>query len=245
MCRLVALLLLLFSARATAEIIKGVNFIVTADDEELANRVLEEAEMMREHAALAYLGTTLPAGEGQTVIHVTLRDYGEWACFWRKSRPGRKFNHIYVKTDRERAAANPLWHEIVHLVFEIRFGGELPLWADEGFASMQDDEMRKQDRAILSQRWVHSGHWPDLKTVFDATSFSSSDVESYAAANSATRFLLTQGDAPQVLDFAMYGKQHGWDAAAQKYYGASLSQIQRAWQEWVKQPQFVSAQPES
>jgi hypothetical protein len=244
MTRMSWLLVLLVSLPAvstTAEIVNGVNFVVMADDEELARRVLHEAEIARQHAALACLAETLPAGEGRTVINVMVSDYRERAFFWPKDRPGRTFHNIHLTTSRDRVAAHALWHEIVHLVLEVRFGGELPLWADEGFASMQDDEGRKQDRAELARRWMHRGNWPDLKTVFNATTFGSADVEHYAAANSVTRFLLTRGDAPAVLAFACDGKRLGWDAAARKHYRVTLAQLQQQWQHWVQQPMLASS----
>jgi hypothetical protein len=233
------LLVLVPAVRATAEIVHGTNFVVMADDAELARRVLEEAETARQHVALAYLAQTLPAGEGRTIVNVVVNNYRERAFFWRKDRPGRTFHNIHLTTRPDRVAAHALWHEVVHLVFEARFRGELPVWADEGFASFQDDEGRKQDRAELARRWIHRGGWPDLKAVFNAQSFGSAEVERYAAANSVTRFLLTRGDAPTVLAFAMDGKRVGWDAAARKHYRLSLSQLQRGWQSWVQQPMLA------
>ena len=76
--------------------------------------------------------------------------------------------------------------------------------------------------------------------ILESGTFSSSDAESYTAANSITRFLLTRGDASTVIEFAMQGKRNNWDAAAHRFYGASLSQIQREWEDWVRQPRLAA-----
>jgi hypothetical protein len=209
------------------------NFIVVAPDEMLAAEVLHEAELLRKHVALAYLGEELPAGVGQTIISVELSDTEDRATFWPVDHPLRTHHRLWLTTSRETATGPKLAHEITHLVLHVRYGDQLPAWVDEGFASMQDGPERVATRERILQDTAFVRRWPITEVLSRKVRISAHDQDAYAAAASLTEFLVARGDAPQALKFAAQGTKHGWEQAARINYGMSLSELETTWQKWL------------
>jgi hypothetical protein len=209
------------------------NFIVVAPDEMLAAEVLHEAEVLRKHIALAYLGEELPVGVGETIISVELADTEDRATFWPVDHPLRTRHRLWLTTSRETATGPKLAHEITHLVLRVRYGDQLPAWVDEGFASMQDGPGRAALRERVLREPSFMSRWPITKVLSLHNRISAHDQDAYTAAASLTEFLVTQGDAPQTLKFAVHGMKHGWEQAARINYGSPLSELENAWRKWL------------
>jgi len=224
---------LVFAPGVKGEIVSTKNFFVVAPDELLAAEVLREAELLRKHIALAYLGKELPAGVGQTIISVELSDTEDRATFWPVDHPLRKRHRLWLTTSRESATGPKLAHEITHLVLRVRYGDQLPAWVDEGFASMQDGPERVAIRERILQDASFVRRWPIAEVIARRDRISAHDQDAYAAAASLTRFLVARSDAPQTLEFASQGAKLGWDQAARTSYGMSLSELESGWHGWL------------
>src|SRR6185295_18569994 len=98
---------------------------------------------------------------------------------------------------------------------------------EEGIASQYDDPVR---RARTPARPVQ------LARLLASKSIPARDQDTYAAATSLVEFLLTKGSKQKVVEFAMAGKAHGWDAALRQHYRIeSVSELEHAWQAWTRQ----------
>jgi hypothetical protein len=213
------------------------NFIVLAPDRPLAEQVAARADAFREHVAEAWFGEALPPGAGAAVIHVELSDTQNTGFTWPKDSPNRKLHLVWLRTTRQAATAEALYHEVVHVVLATRFPDGLPAWVEEGIASRNDDPERIHVRRQLIRRYAQTGNWPDCSRVFTAESIAPADQAAYSVAASVTDFLLARGDKPTLLRFAVSGKQSGWDRALRQHYGlAGMADLERAWQAWASRP---------
>jgi hypothetical protein len=223
-------------ARLDTGIAGSKNFTVIAPrGDGLADRVLSRADELRKEIALAWLGEELPEGQGLTHITVKLakdKDEGlTWLCG--PGRAVRGAHRMWLETTAERAVGSTLEHEVTHIVLAVRFPKGTPAWANEGIASLADDEERHRTRRELLRQWARTGQWPSLDKVLYQRTISPSDQAGYAAAVSLTEFLLTKGDRREMIDFLEQSAQDGWDAALAKHYGiANVGELQRQWQQW-------------
>jgi hypothetical protein len=213
------------------------NFTVLAPrGDHLADKILSRAEELRREIALDWLGEELPEGKGLT--HITLKiskdkDEGlTLLCGPGRATPGD--NRLWLETSPERATGTTLAHEVTHIVMAVRFPKGLPVWANEGMASLQDDEERHKAKQELVRQWARSGQWPSLDRLLYLREMPPSDQASYAAAVSLTEFLLSKGERRALIDCIEQSQQDGWNAALGKCYGiASIAELQRQWQEWA------------
>ena len=210
------------------------NFIVMAPDQPLADEVRDAAEGLRKQIALEWLGAELPPGKGRTVISVNIVEAANRGLTWLIDHPKRKMHSTWLTTSREGATGPLLAHEIVHVVLGTYFPGGLPAWANEGIASLQDGPKRDAIRDRILGSWARDASWPDIAQVLGAQTLPGSDQRAYAVAVSLTRYLLTRGDKPQFLRFAVEGKEQGWDEALRTHYRIqSVEELQASWQAWL------------
>lgn len=236
-----ALALWAVPARA-AGFARNADFIVFADDQPLAEAVIAKASQYRKELALRWLGEELPPAVGRTVINVTISDREDRGLIWPADGPGRQVHNIWLTTSRQRALGSTLKHEIAHAVLATRYPRELPVFVNEAVANLQDDEERKEIRQRTIGWFARTGNWPPIREVFEADVISSVDSASYAVASSVTEYLCTRSSETKFLEFAIAGKQHGWDAALRSHYGInSVEQLQQLWQQWVLQT--IQARP--
>ena len=210
------------------------NFIVLAPDQRTAEQVLDQAERFRKELAVRWLGEALPAGVGRALVCVKLSYANSDGGFWPIDDARRKLHRLRVTMAPDKSLTHILAHETTHLILEIGFHGELPIWADEGIAMLQDEEQLDCARLKIIERYARTHNWPDLRKVLQAERIKG-DLESYAIAASLTNFLLTRGDAAKLFRFALAGKTGGWDSAALKHYALTVGELQSMWQAWAAQ----------
>ena len=225
------------SGRFDTGIAGGKNFTVVAPrGDHLAEKVVARAEELRKEIALAWLGEELADGKGRT--HITLelakdKDQGlTWLC-----GPGRQVrgdHRMFLTTSAERATGSTLAHEVTHVVLAVRFPQGMPAWANEGIASLADDDERHETRRRLSGEWARESRWPSLEQVLYQRTIQPSDQAAYTAAASLVEFLLEKGDRRALVGFVGQAQQDGWDSALRTSYGIPrVADLQRQWQEWV------------
>lgn len=233
-------LAVLLGSLAIASAAKGAGFAhsangnVLAPDQATAEAVLAKAEEYRRQVALQWLGAELPPGVGAVAIHVQFSSAEDTGLTLAIDNPQRKFHRIWLITDRQRALGSTLHHEMVHAVLATRFPGQLPAWSDEGIAGTKDDPQRVALRRRIVEQFAQTAAWPALRTLFEAKQISANDEAAYSVASSVMEFLLARGDRPTFLQFAVAGREMGWDRAVQDHYGfRSVADLQIAWQRWA------------
>lgn len=231
-------LLMLHATALAAEpgpaLAQNANFVVHAPTRELAEAVLHRAEALRDELAAAWLGETLPPSVGQALIHVKLSASQDKGLAWVADSPKRLSHIVWLTTSAERATGGTLAHEMVHVVLATRYPGQIPAWANEGAASLEDDAARLAVRRQILHWYARTGNWPSLKDLLDAPRIAPQDERSYALAASLTEFLLERGQRNRLLEFARSGRRTGWEAALRRCYGIdSLETLDHQWRRWV------------
>ncbi len=230
-------LLVCFSAipGRSADMAIGTNFTVLAPSQALADAVANRAEAFRKQSALEWLGKELPDRKGRSLITVDITSEKDEGLTWPIDSPERTLHQIWLTTSTERALGTTLHHEVIHTVLDSHFYPEsLPAWASEGIASQADDNGRKENQRQILVRWWQTGHWPGLRSLFEAAGIGHDNLGRYAAASSVTEFLVARGGKTRVVEFAGNGPKRGWDQAASDYYGVhDMAELQTAWQNWV------------
>ena len=144
----------------------------------LAEKVLDQSEKLRKKIALEWTGNLIQDGIEVTHIHIEI-DETKDDGFTLLAGPGRRFsgdNRMWLTTSRTRAVGSTLAHEITHVVLAARFPAGMPVWANEGIASLQDDDERKASRKKLLRALTQQKKWPSLTRVLDLKSMPSSDT---------------------------------------------------------------------
>ena len=232
----VTLLILVNSQCYGAGLAHSPNFIVSADDQALADAVLAKAETCRNDLAQEWLGDKLPVDAKRVVIHVILskeKDFGLTRI--EEDKDENKCHSVWIVTSSDRINST-LAHEMTHIVFGCKHHKRIPIWANEGAASLQDDPERIGIRRRIIADLAQKRNWPDLITILESSSFLTSDQLSYSVSASVTQFLLSLDTKPTFLQFTVDGKAKGWDAALSRHYGMrNIRELQARWQEWVQQ----------
>jgi hypothetical protein len=234
----VALFLATLAGSATAaEFARSPNFMILADERELAEAVLARAEQYRREIAVEWLGEPLPEGIGAAMINVRLTSDEDNALTWPTDPASqRQFHRVWLNGTRQQVTGPVLKHELTHVVLATWLPQRLAPWADEGVASRYDDANRAAQRRQAVQWFVRTGDWPRLERVLNAETITADDAASYAIAASLADFLLERGNRATLLRFAVDGGSRGWDAALESHYGlADVADLQTAWQDWASE----------
>ncbi len=225
---------LVSAAPAEPGLASSPNFIVHAPSQQLADSMLAKAEIYRRDLATAWLGETLPTGDGPVIVHLQLSNEHDHAAMLPLEKPRRSHHVVWLKTNASMAQGPTLAHELLHCVLATRFGPRLPVFAQEGCASEQDDAEVLAVRRHKLGEMVSTGRWPALRGVLDAPHFAATDQTSYTVACSLADFLFTQGSRPRFLQFAMDGATGDWDSAVRRNYNFdSLATLETQWQRWA------------
>lgn len=230
---LVGVGLALFSgSAAAAEFARSANFIVLADDAELAEEVLTQAERYRRQIAEEWLGEALPEGVGAAMINVRISSTEDSGLTWPTDpASARRYHRVWLTTSQAQATGAVLKHELTHVVLATWMPQRLPPWADEGAASRYDDVSRVAQRRRALEWFARSENWPRLIHVLEDDTITAGELTSYTVAASLSDFLLQRGDRATLLRFAAAGRRLGWDEALKTHYRIEdVSELQLAWQ---------------
>jgi hypothetical protein len=230
---LVGVVLALHSGSTFAsEFARSANFIVLADDAELAGQVLAQAERYRREIAEEWLGEALPDGIGAAMINVRISATEDSGLTWPTDpASARRYHRVWLTTSPAHATGAVLKHELTHVVLATWMPERLPPWAEEGAASAYDDASRVAQRRRALEWFARSGNWPRLIHVLEDDTITADDLTSYAVAASLSELLLQRGDRATLLRFAADGRRLGWDEALRTHYRIEdVNALQLAWQ---------------
>ncbi len=233
---------LVAAAPADIGLASSANFIVHAPDHRIAEDVLRHAEQYRVQLAQAWLGHTLPEGEGPVIIHVRISPDEDHAAMLPLKRPHRTHHIIWLKTSEQLACGATLAHELLHCILATKFGERLPAFAQEGCAGLEDDAAVRAVRRRILADMAFSGQYPQLRSVLDRQLIPANDQTAYTVSCSLAEFLFARGSRGTFLQFAVDGAGGNWDAAARRHYGySSLSALEADWQRWVSNQMRLAA----
>ncbi len=220
------------------------NFIVhSSSSDQIASEVCVAAETYRRDLAIQWLGHELPPWREPCPINLSrVRPQepasGKTSFYFRGSEP---FGwDMEVNGTRERVLDSVLPHEITHTIFATHFGAPLPRWADEGGCTTVEhaSEKAKQDANLI--RFLKGNKGISFNKMFAMKEYPREMLPLYAQGHSLTRFLIMLGGEkgrPKFVNYVADGmRQNNWTRATSEHYGyRSLSDLQVAWLEWVKQ----------
>jgi hypothetical protein len=221
------------------------NFTVLAEDQALAQAILDRAEQYRRQVAVEWLGTELPPSVGRARITQTRKEQNVPTFTWtvdRESGGDRKEHSVYISGEGEELVGPALCHEVAHVVFATQFAGRLPAWIDEGIASRYDDEDRKETRRKILDWYARSENWPRLKLLVESEQILAQDQASYSVAASVVEYLLSLDSREKLLEFAQAASREGCDAALRRHYKiGGVEELQSRWQAWAAAPVRVAS----
>lgn len=217
------------------------NFVVTAPTEEIAEQVGEVAEFYRHELAIAWLGEALPRWYRPCPISVKVGQIGAGGATTFTFEGGEVFGwRMNVQGSLERILDSVIPHEVSHTIFACHFRCPLPRWADEGAATLVENESERMrqtkllDQVINTQRRIPL---PQLLAIKEYPEDMQQVLTLYAEGYSLASFLVQQkGDEGKAvyLDFLADALKGDWAQAFRRHYGyENLERVERDWHGWV------------
>lgn len=217
------------------------NFIVTAPNQQIAQKVGEYAERWRREKAMEWLGREMPPWGKKCPLTVNVTPSGSSGETTFAFDNGAILDQrMLVSGTLERIVNSVLPHEITHTVFAYRFRQPLPRWADEGGSVLSEDDHERKKHDDLIRRYLAQGNQAyRLRTLMTMMTYprTGEDVITlYAEGYSVVRFLVESSNKRAFLDFLADGiqPQIGWDRALQKHYNLrNIEQLEQVWLKWM------------
>ncbi len=226
------------------------NFVVSASDRNLAQKVAAEAERFRKELAVEWLGRELGPWQEKCPIQVELGMHagGETSFAFITDQSGRGTPvswqmKIFGPPDRLLDAVLP--HEVTHTIFATHFGRPLPRWADEGACTTveHESERKKNHGMLMDFLSGQPSRGIPFNRMFTMRDYPHDILPLYAQGYSLAKFLIMKKGRRYFLNYVEAGMQaesrgnvlRMWDKATEKYYGyENLSDLQVAWLDWVR-----------
>src|SRR5436190_15889327 len=121
------------------------NFLVNAQDQQVAKKVGDLAEVYRRDKAIMWLGQEMPAWPQPCPLYVTVNMEGPSGATSFQFGQGRVLGmKMEIQGPLDRLLASVLPHEITHTVFAHHFRRALPRWADEGGSVLSEDDLERE-----------------------------------------------------------------------------------------------------
>jgi hypothetical protein len=259
--RLTALLIVAFPAAGTvhAATFRTANFVVTAPNQNLAQRFGEAAEKFRQEKAMQWLGQEMPQWPQPCPLVIRINEHaagGGGATSFTFGHDGRRS----VVTSQEMEIHGPLNqllnsvlpHEVTHTVLAHHFGRPVPRWADEGGSVLSENDEERFNHDVKNREYLNQGRGITLKILFPMAEYPADMHVLYAQGYSVCAYLVEQGGGGQVgrakllqfLEIGMQGgsnKSHGtvatWNAAVRQVYRIdSVDALEAAWLDDLRNP---------
>jgi hypothetical protein len=214
------------------------NFVVTAPTPEFAKQVGEYAEHYRRELAITWLGQELPPWFHPCPITVKVGQMGAGGATSFSFDQGEVFNwNMNIQGSPERILDSVLPHEVSHTIFACHFRRPLPRWADEGAATLAENESERHRQTLLTRQVLQNNTRIPLQKLLKITEYPQDmqDVLTlYAEGYALCDWLVQQGGRTRYLSFLAAAHQHGWPQAIKTHYGyGSVEELENKWGDWV------------
>ena len=157
-CRLAiaGMMLLVGSAHSLAASQRTQNFLISAQDPQLARAVAEAAERYRRDLATYWLGKPLPPWPNPCPIRVVAgANLAAQGVTTYNPAPVRDFQMEVIGTP-ERILDSVLPHEVTHTILATYFGRPLPRWADEGICTTVEHSAERNKHEAKLREFLRS-----------------------------------------------------------------------------------------
>ena len=219
------------------------NFIVEAPTDAIARQVGLAAEAYRKQLAIQWLGRPMPRWYRPCLVRVKVGPIGAGGATtfaFDRGRTGRMevFGwRMTIQGPLDRILDSVLPHEISHTILACHFRRPLPRWADEGAATLAEDESEKQRQQRRALQALRSSRRIPLHTLLSLTEYPS-NMENvltlYAEGYMLAEYLVQKGGRTRYLAFLEDGHRRGWDDAIRRHYGlGGVSELESRWSRWV------------
>lgn len=232
---------LLQSPLAAAGTFQTQNFAVTAPSEEIAKQVGETAEFYRRELAKEWLGEELPRWYRPCPISVKVGQIGAGGATTFTFEGGEVFGwRMNVQGSLERILDSVIPHEVTHTIFACHFRRPLPRWADEGAATLIENESERLRQVDTLNRVIRARRRIPLQQLLAIKEYPQDYQQVmtlYAEGYSLASFLVQRGgrDGKAIyLNFLADAMEGDWATAFRKHYGyENLGRVEREWTGWV------------
>src|SRR5262249_45564533 len=137
----------------------------------------------------------------------------------------------------DRLLDSVLPHEISHTIFACHFRRPLPRWADEGAATLAEDDNEKRRQKMVVKQILSSHKRIPLQELLRITEYPQ-DMQKvlslYAEGYSLCELLVQRGGKDRYLKFLADAHKRGWERAFKTHYGYDdLRSLEKEWEGWI------------
>ncbi len=214
------------------------NFTVSAPTQEMAQAAARAAEHYRDALAMEWLGHKLPRWYQPCRLTVRVGQIGAggWTKF--QFEKGEVFGwRMMVQGTGDRIIDSVIPHEVSHTIFACHFRRPLPRWADEGAATLAEDELEQRRQLDLLEHTLRTRKAIPLRRLLVMTEYPKDAQQVYrlyAQGFSLVHFLVQQGGRKRFLRFMETAHRFNWDRAIEVHYQhKSVELLERRWHAWV------------
>lgn len=215
------------------------NFVVTAPTADLAKQVGQAAEIYRKELAIAWTGKPLPGNwSSPCPIDVKVGNMGAGGATTFNFQNGEVYGwKMEIFGSEERILDSVLPHEINHTIFACHFRRPLPRWADEGAASLIENECERMRLRKIHDQVMNTTRKIPLRTLLEMKNYPKEKQEVltlYAEGHSLADYLVQRSDKPTYLKFLQMAHEQGWDVALKAIYKfENIDDLEQVWDKWV------------
>ena len=214
------------------------NFEVEAPTAAIAEKVALTAERCREELANEWLGHTLPNWSKPCQVRVRVGQVGAGGATTFSFGGGEVFGwDMTVQGSLERILDSVIPHEVSHTIFACHFRRPLPRWADEGAATIAEEDSERRRQQKLAEEVIPSKRRIPLRELLSITEYPKNMqhvLTLYAEGYLLAEFLVQKGGKSRFLAFMQDAHESGWDASLRKHYEEeSVEALESKWSQWV------------
>ncbi len=214
------------------------NFEVEAPTAAIAEKVALTAERCREELSLEWLGYTLPNWSKPCQVRVRVGQIGAGGATTFSFGGGEVFGwDMTVQGSLERILDSVIPHEVSHTIFACHFRRPLPRWADEGAATIAEEDSERRRQQKLAEEVMPSKRRIPLRELLSITEYPKNMqhvLTLYAEGYLLADFLVQKGGKSRFLAFMQDAHESGWDASLRKHYEeVSVEALESKWSQWV------------
>jgi len=238
-CLAVAFSLQAICGNTEAGTFQTVNFAVTADNPEVAEKVGKAAEVYRQQLAIFWLGKALPNWSRPCKISVREGALGAGGQTTFQFTRGEVLNwRMSVQGSLERILDSVLPHEVNHTIFACHFRRPLPRWADEGAATLFEHRSEQVKQLSLLNEVIRNKHelisLRDLLAMKEYPRGQRPMLTLYAQGYALADFLVQQKGRHAYLKFIADGERGSWeDAIRTNFDHDGIESLEKNWRGWV------------
>lgn len=214
------------------------NFEVEAPTAAIAEKVALTAERCREELSLEWLGHTLPNWSKPCQVRVRVGQIGAGGATTFSFGGGEVFGwDMTVQGSLERILDSVIPHEVSHTIFACHFRRPLPRWADEGAATIAEEDSERRRQQKLAEEVMPSKRRIPLRELLSITEYPKNMqhvLTLYAEGYLLAEFLVQKGGKSRFLAFMQDAHESGWDNSLRKHYEEeSVESLESKWSQWV------------